>query len=574
MLRQENFRNCMESQSLHCEDGRIAGKSTLSDLLEIKDCTRCQKKSLQKVLENRESFIFEYLLRNRKTILNDKELTWLLDIQTMKLFQTLDQESTGSEKAFLPFWTQHSKETSKRLWLPRETDCVASPLSSSNGSFEKQGLGSWCLNKQISPLNKNCQTTSSPLCRYFAAAEMESDMEIFVMRRIKLNPTKEQKSALRKFADGARFTYNQTVERIEDGAKVNKMELRNSLVTKKDNHFFDDKAWLLETPKAIRQQAVFEACKSYKTCFSNLKAKNIKKFKMKFKSKKSKTWTIGIERAIEKGRSEQSVNIFPSYLGSVRHYGALPFQTAPATDCSIHKDARDRYFLQVPVKRKSSRVSYSEKPVVALDPGVRKFLTGFRSDAMAFTLGDDFASKLMSILKYVDAIDSQMKQSCCKRRQQLRKKKMHLFGKYKDLRDEFHWKVINWLTKEHSLILIPHLQTQKLSQTPRTKGNREMLAVGHYTFLERLKFKCKERNVGLMIVDESYTTKTCGCCGTIVNIGAAETFTCSDCTYSSDRDVNAARNILLKHMRVVSIGPLTELSNADAHLRFSSKKKI
>lgn len=130
-----------------------------------------------------------------------------------------------------------------------------------------------------------------------------------------MNPTKEQKSALRKFADGARFTYNQTVERIEDGAKVNKMELRNSLVTKKDNHFFDDKAWLLETPKAIRQQAVFEACKSYKTCFSNLKAKNIKKFKMKFKSKKSKTWTIGIERAIEKGESE--ISFLPIWVAYV-----------------------------------------------------------------------------------------------------------------------------------------------------------------------------------------------------------------------------------------------------------------
>ena len=167
----------------------------------------------------------------------------------------------------------------------------------------------------------------------------------------------------------------------------------------------------------------------------------------------------------------------------------------------------------------------------------------------------------MSILKYIDDIDSEMRTVSCKRRQQLRKKKMHLYGKYKDLRDEFHWKVINWLTKEHSLILIPHLQTQKLSQSPRTNGNREMLAVGHYTFLERLKFKCKERNVGLMIVDEAYTTKTCSCCGSLVNVGSAETFKCHGCDYIADRDVNGARNILLKHMRVVSIEPSTKLSN-------------
>lgn len=75
---------------------------------------------------------------------------------------------------------------------------------------------------------------------------------------------------------------------------------------------------------------------------------------------------------------------------------------------------------------------------------------------------------------------------------------MQLFQKYKNIRDEFHWKLINYLTKEHSLILIPHLETQRLTCKPKTKANREMMAVGHYMFLERLKHKCKERNVGLM----------------------------------------------------------------------------
>lgn len=563
MSQQENIRNCTESQSSHCADGPTVAKSNLFDLLGIRDCTRSQRKNLEKLIEKKESFIFEYLLRNRRTISSDKELTWLLDTQTMKSFQTSAPESTGNERAYLPFWTPQCKETSKKLWLPRETDCVVSHLSSSNGSFDKQGVGSWCSNKQISPQNESSLTTSSPLCRYFAAAEMEKDgTETFVMRRVKLNPTKEQRFILKKFSDGSRFTYNQTVERIENGAAVNKMQLRNEVVTKKDNPFFDDKEWLLQTPKVIRQQAVFEACKSYKTCFSNLRAKNIKFFKMKFKSKKTKTWTIGLERAVKKGDLKKTVDILPSFLGNVRHYGDLPFDDIPTTDCSIHKDLRGRHFLQVPVKRQVPPAVYDERPVVALDPGVRKFLTGFRSDALAFTLGEDFASKLINILKYIDTIDSQMKSVSCKRRQQLRKKKMHLYGKYKDLRDEFHWKVINWLTTEHSLILIPHLQTQKLSQSPRTNGNREMLAVGHYTFLERLKFKCKERNVGLMIIDEAYTTKTCSCCGSLVNIGSAETFKCHGCNYIADRDVNGARNILLKHMRVVSIEPSTELSNA------------
>ena len=63
-----------------------------------------------------------------------------------------------------------------------------------------------------------------------------------VMRRVKLNPTASQKALLTKHANGARFTYNATVAKVNGGAKVNKMSLRNEVVTKKDNAFFHDKA--------------------------------------------------------------------------------------------------------------------------------------------------------------------------------------------------------------------------------------------------------------------------------------------------------------------------------------------
>jgi putative transposase len=140
-----------------------------------------------------------------------------------------------------------------------------------------------------------------------------------------------------------------------------------------------------------------------------------------------------------------------------------------------------------------------------------------------------------------------------KERKYLRKKKLRLFQNYKNIRDEFHWKTINFLTKEYSCILIPALQTQPLSQKLRTKTNREMMALSHYTFLQRLKQKCKERNVGLMVVQEDFTTKTCGCCGQLVDIRDSEVFSCPNCLFVTDRDVNAARNILLKHLRVTSI---------------------
>ena len=563
----------MECPLSRSEGGRTVEKSNPFEALGITDFTRSQKTHLQNLLNDRKSSIFEYLLQNRKMILNDKELSWLLATRGTESSRTSDQESIGAAKDFSPFWNPQCLETSKKLWLPRETDCVASPLSSSNGFFATQGLDSRCSNMLISPQNKSSLTTCSPLSKSFAVGgTARDDTEVTVMRRVKLNPTPNQKALLTKFANGARFTYNAAVEKVNGGAKVNKMSLRNEVVTKKDNAFFDDKAWLLETPKAIRQQAVFEACKNFKSCFSNLKAKNITHFKMQFKSRRAKTWTLGIERAVKRGpdvkvreKAQGRVNIFPDTLGAFGYYGKLPFDETPPSDCSIHKDAGGRYFLQVPIKRPVQKHQCDARPVVALDPGVRKFLTGFRTDATACVLGAGFADNLVRLLGHIDAIDSEMTQVDAIRRKRLRKKKMLLFQKYKNIRDEFHWKVINYLTREHSLVLISHLETQRLSQGPRTKANRRMLALGHYTFLQRLTEKCRERDVGLMIVGEECTTKTCSHCGTQVNVGDSEVYNCSSCDYTADRDVNAARNILLRNMRVVSV-KTTALPRLDAYL--------
>ena len=54
-----------------------------------------------------------------------------------------------------------------------------------------------------------------------------------------------------------------------------------------------------------------------------------------------------------------------------------------------------------------------------------------------------------------------------------------------------------------------------------------------------------------MDVDEAYTTRTCGLCGTLNDtVGNAKTFRCVDpqCGVDIDRDVNGARNILLREL--------------------------
>jgi transposase len=53
-------------------------------------------------------------------------------------------------------------------------------------------------------------------------------------------------------------------------------------------------------------------------------------------------------------------------------------------------------------------------------------------------------------------------------------------------------------------------------------------------------------------VNEAYTSKTCGKCGFIdYELGSNHIYNCPKCKNKLDRDVNAARNILMKNKKLV-----------------------
>ena len=70
----------------------------------------------------------------------------------------------------------------------------------------------------------------------------------------------------------------------------------------------------------------------------------------------------------------------------------------------------------------------------------------------------------------------------------------------------------------------------------------------HCAFVDRLKCKMLEYK-GRRVVEckEYYTSKTCGKCGWINRgLGSSDVFECKECGVRIGRDLNGARNILIR----------------------------
>lgn len=99
------------------------------------------------------------------------------------------------------------------------------------------------------------------------------------------------------------------------------------------------------------------------------------------------------------------------------------------------------------------------------------------------------------------------------------------------------------------------------SQLVKTKMAKSTLDAGWASLKTMLEYKSHQAGVVFEVVNESYTTQTCSCCGSIpasspkgrAGLRIRE-WVCSECGTAHDRDTNAAKNILAAGHRRLVVG--------------------
>ncbi len=556
---QETLRTNLESQPKRFVYGKIKvvlkpqrPKEVIEDMYSSIQMTQ------QKNPQREKSSMLEYHPLNKGMILKDKLNSYNPNIQPLKLLKTLDQESISKDVDLSPFWNPSLETKYKQLWLPTKTDCVDLVSTYSNKSLNLlEHPWSSCQMMVSKSLSENLQKTS---CRSLQFSQQDTMVpeNIIYSQKIRIFPNKQQVILFNKCLGASRFFYNKANSIVKqklqqkDYGILNIKKLR-PLVMQSDKNVGKDMEWQKEVPYDTRQAAISDLITAYKTSLTKLKNGAIDYFDISYKTRKNNTSQTF--KVCKDALDFDSMTIFTRRLKSK---SKLRLDTNKLKN---HNGEHDFIILKIEPKKWYICLPRDRQPIkktkkynsVFLDPGVRTFQTLYSPEGICGqiecgTLQKDLKKladrhdKLQSLASKcnVSKTKRHIKQRCAKIRYKIKNKVSNL-----------HWQTCSFLCNTFENIFISKFEVSRMvgGSPLGSKITRRMLELSHGEFRNKLIYQGRKTSTNIYLVNEAYSTKTCGVCGEInKNIGSSKHFKCSHCNHEIDRDIGAARNICLRFL--------------------------
>ena len=355
-----------------------------------------------------------------------------------------------------------------------------------------------------------------------------------------------------KFATETKIPIN-TVKLAEIQARITEMKetiakTRAEMPTMKNDALHE---WELNTPKAVRDGAVDDACKAVKSGMAALKSGTIRHFRIGYRKKASMRQSALIPKSLLKNK-EGVLHIAPLLLKKNKLFKMGKRTAKKYKDLVIEHDCRivyekHEYWLMVPVP-----FTYAaEAPLVAfcgVDPGVRTMLTVFGSNGVTEYTHDS------ACIEKLDAKIEKLKSRNRNTRAEhsgntrVRKAKLNKIEKQKkNLIEELQWKTIAHLLQHNDVIFFGDIKSHGIVKNGKNHTlNKSLNNLKFFQFKQKLQFKAVEKRKLVYMTKEHYTSKTCSSCGTLNDPKKSKIYYCGKCKIHTDRDVNAAKNILIR----------------------------
>lgn len=579
--------------------GKKKGKSKRTERRQDSDGTTATQLSIFHLL-NQPSSTPELAVEVKKPTSFDRLTFFCLATQDAKLSKTSGADSISKEKVFSPYWNKFTQATSEWLSLPQKIDCVGSDSILSHGLRSGAGARFWFSTIVHLVQNARWLKIYSPLST--ATVADCTDSESIKSKSLKtltyrVYPKEETKKVWMLRIHANRKVYNNAIAYLNQ----NQGKFTYYTVDKKTNQPVlktSGKQAFRSFGKTLGYEIIPEWCKELGIAHSLDNAlfeaytawkKTDKQPAQSGKGKKAKpNPLVGLKLARFRSIRDQKQTI--QFDPGDYKNGHLMANASKSLEkplwtgqnyCLINYDKavevtynKGRWFVNMPVEMNIPEPKNGGK-TIALDPGLRCFLTGF--DGNSFTeFGKYDFGKIARLCQHLDKMQSKLGRSkggeFSRLRYRLRQAMEKIRTKIKNLRSEIHKQVASYLARNYDVIYLPTFETSQMvvrgSRKLNSKSARAMMTWAFYQFSQTLEHLCNRYGSRLVRVTEEYTSKTCTKCGHIHRkLGGSKTFRCPNCGYEMPRDFNGALGIFLKALWDTTI--LSDVSNECAIFRFS-----
>ena len=352
---------------------------------------------------------------------------------------------------------------------------------------------------------------------------------------IRLN--KEQEAYCQRAVNVARFAYNYCLGRLYEALETKSakwpsgMELSKEFTEMKKR---DKYAWL----NGVAAKVVVGACNlSYASALAKWRQNGYKSGKPRFKKKKAGKQSFVADFGVESikvlnARRIQLVRIGSLRLNAVLRKDFIPYQ-------AIITYENGRWYLSLNCWRPLPQQTKAKK-AVGVDVGINPVAHTSNNDV--YRLPDGIKKEEDALSYWHRRQSKRIKGSKRWRVAQSRIEKTH--RRIKGLRDNFHHRISNELTKNNSLIGIESLNIKGMFGL---RSNAKALGrAGMSNLLRMIGYKAGWRGCALVEASRFYpSSKKCHVCR-VVNgdLKRQPSWVCTNCQTLHDRNRNAACNLL------------------------------
>ena len=381
--------------------------------------------------------------------------------------------------------------------------------------------------------------------------------------KIRIYPNPEQKLYINNCLGIYRLVYNQSVDYINQNNKYSYIDVRKEVFSNIENKYPNNN-WFSNLYYDSKTYAVREACDAFK---SNFKKKNNNGFKVKFKSKISKNQNLKIDFRVPKFK-DNKLYIFKDKLKEdifIRKKDRKTlkniYENCEICASEIIRDDTKAYYFVLNYKDTVKKVNKQIKSL-SIDPGVRTLYNCYSDTGLCMKLGNQINNLYEDKIKKVDKLSSLISQTKGKKKKNLKLRRKKLNKQIQNIVDNNQNQIASFVARTSEEIITSKLDLKSMIKKSKRNINKNVVRELLYKRISKLEKKlesvCEKYETKLHIIDESYTSLTCSNCMQVKEkkeLGGKRIYNCLHCGITMDRDYNASKNIMLKHLSLFKMKP-------------------